>query len=604
MYDSSGKGPLTHSGTVAILGGLVSPKRRKRPSGRWAARRRSSCLLRGLSLKRFPVLALAGSVLAAAALVTAAVPDPVRLDSGALSGTTGASGDVRIFRGVPYAAPPVGALRWKAPQPVAKWEGVRAADKYGARCMQGGPGGAGRGAGGGGRRGAAPGDAPAAPVAPGREGAPAGRQGGGQAPPPGFGVPQPTGEDCLFLNVWTPARAASDRLPVMVWIHGAGLTGGSGSEPRYDGEQLSKKGAVVITINYRLGPFGWLAHPELTKESGQKASGNYGLMDAIAALQWVQKNAAAFGGDPRRVTIFGESAGAFLVSGLVGSPASKGLFHRAIAESGGWMGMGMGNMGTLAAAEEAGAKAVTAMGVTTLADLRAKPAEDIQRDLRGAGLIVDGKYIPEDLSATFARGKQMDVDLMVGSNKDEGTFFGRQTATAAQFATQSQARFKDLGDQFLKLYPAASDAEAVASSLASFSDEANWHSRIWAEAHAKIRKKAYLYYFTRVPPTAPGAPSRGSTHTAEIAYVFQQAGSGQYATDVDRKLQDAMATYWVNFAATGDPNGNGLPAWPAVKDRNSGRAMVLGDTIAAEPSFDAARIALFDQAYAKLRAGN
>jgi len=210
-------------------------------------------------MKRLPLLAVSGFVLAITAIVTAAVPDPVRLDSGMISGTTGASGDVRIFRGVPYAAPPLGALRWKAPQPVAKWDGVRAANEYGARCMQGGAGGgagragvgAGAGARGGGRRGAVPGEQPAAA---GREGA-AARQGGGQAPP-GIGAQQPMSEDCLFLNVWTPARSAADRLPVMVWIHGAGLTGGSGSEPRYDGEELAKRGAVVITINYRLGPFG------------------------------------------------------------------------------------------------------------------------------------------------------------------------------------------------------------------------------------------------------------------------------------------------------------------------------------------------------------
>jgi len=557
-------------------------------------------------MKRLALLAISGSVLAVAAVVTAAGPEPVRLESGMVSGTIGSSGDVRIFRGVPYAAPPVGAWRWKAPQPVAKWEGVRAATEYGARCMQGGGGGgaarggAGGRQGGGGRRGAAPGDQPAAA---GREGARAGRQ-GGQAAPAGIGAQQPTSEDCLFLNVWAPARAASERLPVMVWIHGAGLTGGSGSEPRYNGEELSKKGAVVITINYRLGPFGWLAHPELSRESGQRGSGNYGMMDSIAALQWVQRNAAAFGGDPRRVTIFGESAGAFLIAGLVGSPEAKGLFERAIAESGAWMGMGMGAMRTLAQAEEAGAKAVTAMNVSSIADLRTKPAEDIQRDLRGAGLIVDGKYVPEDLSVTFARGKQNAVDLLVGSNKDEGTFFGRQTATAEQFTTQAKQRFGELGDAFLKLYPAGSDTEAAASSLASFRDEANWHMRIWAEAQARIRKKAYLYFFTREPPLAPGAPSRGATHTAEIAYVFRQAGATPQATDVDRKLEDAMAAYWVNFAATGDPNGKGLPAWPMVKDRNSGRAMVLGDKIEAEPSLDTARLSIYDQAYARLRAGN
>jgi para-nitrobenzyl esterase len=247
---------------------------------------------------------------------------------------------------------------------------------------------------------------------------------------------------------------------------------------------------------------------------------------------------------------------------------------------------------------------VAAMNVSSIAELRTKPADDIQRDLRGSGLIIDGKYIPEDLSVTFARGKQNPIDMMMGSNKDEGTFFGRQTTTVEQFTAQSKQRFGDLGDAFLRLYPAGSDAEAVASSLASFRDEANWHMRIWAEAQAKIRKKAYLYFFIREPPTAPGAPSRGATHTAEIAYVFHLAGSTAQATDVDRKLEDAMASYWVNFAATGDPNGRALPAWPMVKDRTSGRAMVLGEKIEAEPSLDAARLAIYDQAYARLRAGN
>jgi para-nitrobenzyl esterase len=533
-------------------------------------------------MNRLSPLVIAGSVLALTAVAPAAIPDPVRLESGSISGTTGSSGEIRIFRGVPYAAAPVGPLRWKAPRPLAHWDGVRKADEYGARCMQGG--GAGRG--GAGRSGAA------------------GRPGGGQAPA-GIGAPQATSEDCLFVNVWTPARSAAERLPVMVWIHGAGLTGGSGSEPRYDGEELSKKGAVVITINYRLGPFGWLAHPELAKESGHNVSGNYGMMDALAALQWVQKNAAAFGGDARRVTIFGESAGAFLVSGLVGSPEAKGLFQRAIAESGAWMGMGMGAMRTLAQAEEAGAKAVTAMGVSSLADLRTRPADEIQTDLRGAGLIIDGKYLPEDLSATFAHGRQNEVDLMVGSNKDEGTFFARAGVNAEQFTTQSRQRFAELGDSFLKLYPAGSDSEASASALASFRDETSWHMRIWAEAQAKLRKpKAYLYYFTREPPAAPGVPTRGATHTAEIAYVFRHAGSTPQATDVDRKLEDAMAAYWVNFAATGDPNGAGLPVWPAVHDRNSGRAMVLGEKIEVESVPDTAKLAVYDSAYARLRSSN
>src|SRR5579862_4083410 len=247
-----------------------------------------------------------------ATVLCAAIPDPVRLDSGSVSGISTSDAVVRMFKGIPYAAPPVGDLRWKAPQPPAKWDGVRKAETFSSTCSAGGGGG--RGGRGGGGKGAPPNPngAPAAPKA-----APAGGP----------------SEDCLYVNVWTPDKAASDRLPVIVWNYGGGFTGGSGSEGRYDGEALARKGAVVVTYNYRLGLFGFFAHPDLTKESGHNASGNYALMDLAATLRWVQKNIAAFGGDPRRVTIAGESAGATLVSVMVGSPEGKGLFQRAIAQS-------------------------------------------------------------------------------------------------------------------------------------------------------------------------------------------------------------------------------------------------------------------------------
>src|SRR3989442_14971702 len=282
-------------------------------------------------MKRLSLIAV-GVLVTASAMMSAAMPDTVRTDAGMVSGAAGATAaDVRVFKGIPYAAPPVGELRWKPPQPAAHWDGVRKAEQFGARCMQGGFGGGGRQ--GGGRQGGAPAvlGTPPAPgaAAPGRQGAAPG--------PQGPGVPQPpTNEDCLFINVWTPAGAPSDRRPVMVFSYGGGFTGGAGSEPRYDGEALARHGAVVVTYNYRLGAFGWFAHPGLTKESGHTASGNYGLMDAVAALKWVQKNIAAFGGDPRNVTIFGESAGAFSVASMVGSPEAKGLFRHAIAESGAW----------------------------------------------------------------------------------------------------------------------------------------------------------------------------------------------------------------------------------------------------------------------------
>src|SRR5215469_7721402 len=245
--------------------------------------------------------------LAVGTLARAAGDVPVvHLDSGIISGITGSTPDVRVYKGIPFAAPPVGHLRWRAPQPVARWDGVRKAEKFSPTCMQNANG----------------------PTA------------------------QPTSEDCLYLNVWTSAKSATERRPVMVWIYGGGFTGGSGSVPGYDGDALSQKGVVVVTFNYRLGPFGFLAHPELTKESDRRASGNYGLMDQVAALEWVQHNIAAFGGDPKKVTIFGESAGSLSVAYLQTSPLSKGLFVRAIGESGAWMGLGISSMRTLADAEK------------------------------------------------------------------------------------------------------------------------------------------------------------------------------------------------------------------------------------------------------------
>ena len=542
-------------------------------------------------MKRLLILATVGTFMGVAAAASAAISDPVRTEQGLLSGTTATAGDVRIYRGVPFAAPPVGALRWKAPQAPLGWEGVRRADEFGARCMQGGLGGGGRRGGGAGREGG------------GRQGG--ARQGGqGQGPQAAAAPPAlpPVSEDCLFLNVWTSAASAAARLPVLVFVHGAGLTGGSGAEARYDGEALARKGAVVVTINYRLGPFGWLAHPDLTRESGRNASGNYGLMDAVASLEWVRANIASFGGDTQRVMVFGESAGAFQVAALVASPEARGLFQRAIAESGAWMGISMGRMTTRAEAEEASVKMASAMGAASIAELRSKSADEIQQGLRGSGMIVDGAYLPGQPSDIYLQGRQNAVDLLVGSNKDEATFFARPNNTAERWAADARTRFGDLADQYLTLYPAATDEQAQASYLEAFSDEMYWHMRIWAEAHAKLGKKAYLYYFTRVPPSAPQQPSRGATHTAELAYVFNVPNPGRPWEDTDKRLADQMTTYWVNFAAKGDPNGAGLPNWPAVRDRATGRGLILGDTIATEPAPNAAKLSFFDAAFARLQA--
>ena len=499
----------------------------------------------------------------AASGAAAAIPAEVAIDAGTVAGTMGATPEIRVFRGIPYAAPPVGANRWRPPQPTLSWSGVRPAAEYSARCTQGAPAG------------------PNAAAAP------------------------PTSEDCLYLNVWTTADAATDRRPVMVWLYGGGFFGGAGSELRYAGDGLALKGAVVVTLNYRLGALGFLAHPELSAESQPKVSGNYGMLDAVAALQWVQRNIAAFGGDPDNVTVFGESAGANLTAALVASPAAKGLFHRAIAQSGGFMGLAMARTGTLARAEEAGAKALAEAGLASIADARSRPAPEVFAALRGGNLVVDGYLIPADLSLTFANGRQHAVDLLIGSNKDEGTFFQRPGLNVEQFTAQARQRFGVLADGFLKMYPAGDDAQAVQSYLASFSDEAAWAMRKFAQLQAKRGGNAYVYYFTRVPPSPPDRPSRGATHVAEIPYMFDNLAAGVAWTDVDRRLADTMASYWVNFARSGDPNGPGLPQWPAYGDAATGRAQVLGDTVATETGSVPATATLdfFDSAYQQLLKG-
>jgi len=539
-------------------------------------------------MNRIAMIAIAAAVVLTTTYVMAMVPEQVKIDSGTIAGTVSGQPTVRVFKGIPFAAPPLGENRWKAPQPVAKWDGVRKADAFGAPCAAGAPA-AGRG-GGGGRGAAAPGAAPQAPAAPPREPARA--------------------EDCLYLNVWTSANSPNDKRPVMVWIYGGGFTGGSGGLAWYDGENLASKGPVIVTLNYRLGSLGFFAHPELAKESGHNASGNYGMMDAIAALQWVKKNISAFGGDPNNVTIAGESAGAIMVGALLGSPQAKGLYHRAIAESGGWMGLTMGRMASGQAAQANGAKTMEALGVKTIAELRAKPMNELT-GLSAGGLIVDGYVIPEDVSLTFMNGKQHAVDVLTGSNKDEANFGvcpgaggrgGGPALTADAFKTNAQRKFGEAADDYAKLYPVTSDAEAPSAAHIACADEINWNMRQWAVAQSKAGKKAYTYFFTRIP-TLNGAPSpQGATHTAEISYAWNnpKGQATQTWNDVDTKLADTMSSYWVNFITKGDPNGNGLPKWPEYKDLTNGRVMVLGDTVQVEPAAPTTKLSFFQAAYQRL----
>jgi para-nitrobenzyl esterase len=554
-----------------------------------------------MDMKRL-FLPVAVIVIAASTGTSALIPEEVRIDTGLVAGALSGTPAVRVFKGIPFAAPPLGENRWRPPRPAAKWEGVFEADAFGPSCTPGGGGGRGRGGAPG--RGAAPGAPGVAPQAP---------QAAQPAPPP---RQPPASEDCLTVNVWTSANRVGDRRPVMVWIYGGGFTGGSGGLQWYDGEALAAKGPVIVTFNYRLGALGFLAHPELARESGRNASGNYGMMDAIAVLQWVKRNISAFGGDPNNVTIFGESAGAIMIGALVGSPAAKGLFHRAIAESGAWMGLQMARMTPPERALGAGAKALEAAGIKTVAELRAKPLAELP-PLGGAGLVIDGYLIPEDLSLAFAGGRQNAVDVLAGSNKDENTFLGgggrgrggpgagaapAPGSVVEGYVAQTKTRYGELADAYLKLYPASSDADVAAASAQAQNDEINWNMRQFAAAQSRKGKKGFAYFFTRVPLRNGQPQPNGATHTAEISYVFNHPFSNGPLEwdDVDRKLADTMSSYWVNFATRGDPNGAGLPAWPQYKDMASGRVMVLGDTVQVEAVAPAAKLSFFDAAYARM----
>src|SRR5579883_448639 len=492
----------------------------------------------------------------------AAISDPVKTSNGQVSGVAATDPAVRVYKGVPFAAPPVGELRWRAPKPAANWSGVRAADKFGPLCMQRRPGAAANGA------------------------------------------DSPMSEDCLYLNIYTAANSAKDKRPVMVWIHGGALTSGAGS--LYDGEALAKKGVVLVTTNYRLGVFGFFAHPELTKESDTNSSGNYGLLDQVAALEWVQKNIAAFGGDPKRVTIFGESAGSWSVNYLTATPLARGLFQRAIGESGGEFAPAR----KLTDMEQAGVKFGQAAGAASLAALRGKSAEDLMKTQFQTAANVDGWFLPDDVYTIYAKGKQSDVPTIIGSNNDEGTMFTPPTTTAATFRQQTERRFGKDADSFLKLYPFNSDQEAWEAAAESMRDQIfGWEMRTWAREQSKTGKsKVYVYYFSRVPP----GPSRvkGAYHGSEIPYVFDNLIVAPFAvgpseqprpwTDIDHKLADTMSSYWVNLATTGDPNGRGLPKWPAYKAKDD-QAMGFGDKIEPMPVPHKAALDFLDEYFERQR---
>ncbi len=493
---------------------------------------------------------------------------------------------ITAFKGIPIAAPPVGALRWKAPQPVQSWTGIRAATSFAASCMQ-------------------------------------------QIDPivKALGAPEAISEDCLYLNVWTPAKAASERLPVMVWIYGGAFTSGMTSMPAYDGGPLAEKGVVLVSISYRVGPFGFLAHPELSKESPATAlgvrgsgSGNYGLLDQIAALRWVKDNIARFGGDPNRVTIFGESAGGMSVSMLAASPAAKGLFNRAISQSGGHFGpprvaggIGGATSPPLRVAEGIGQTFLNRAGAAGVGAARQLPAEKI-RAAAGPGSegtfwpVFDGDVLPGDQYLLYQTKRFNDTPVLIGSNSDEGVTFSPGTATSSALEALLRTAFGLHAEPLLAVYPHATDREATQSTRNVLRDTTfGWPAWAWALLQSKHGSgKAYVYYFDHRTPLSPN----GAGHAAEIPYVFRTLGrfSGPAALIAaprpeDRAMSELMSSYWVNFAKTGDPNGPGLPQWPAFAE-SAQTVMHFDGKSSARPAPNMTEIKAMDDYFAWRRNGS
>jgi para-nitrobenzyl esterase len=476
---------------------------------------------------------------------------PVKVKEGVVQGTS--EGGLTIYKGIPFATPPVGELRWRAPQPAAKWEGVRQADKFAPAPMQGGN-----------------------PVS-------------GKS------------EDCLYLNVWTPAKSPTDKVPVLVWIYGGGFNFGGTAEPTYNGEKLAKKGVVLVSIAYRVGQLGFLAHPELSAENPNHVSGNYGLLDMIAGLKWIKENIAAFGGDPNKVTIFGESAGGIAVSMLCASPLAKGLFHGAISQSGGSFGPARTttfpgeNMKSLPYAEAAGAAYVKGAGFSSIADLRKVDADKLP-PVRGlAWPIIDGRVIPGDQYKLYEEGKYNNVPILVGYNSDEGASFS-PPKTPEDYVAAVKGRYGKFADDLIKAYPAGTGNVAKTARDLSRDAAFGWHTWSWARLQSKNQSKVFYYYFDQHLSYPEGSPlaGYGSPHGQEVAYVFGTLNaSSPQTTKTDLDISDAMSTYWTNFAKYGDPNGAGEPKWHAFNNSNP-VVMYFSQTVHTGPVPGAASLKVLD----------
>jgi para-nitrobenzyl esterase len=511
----------------------------------------------------------------------------VSVTGGRVDGVT--ADGVTSFKGIPFAAAPVGQLRWRAPQPVNQWTGIKAADHFAPGCIQ---------------------KPDIAKI---------------------FGAPPAVSEDCLYLNVWTPARSASGKLPVMVWIYGGGFTTGQTSAPVYDGGHLAHRGVVLVSIAYRLGAFGFLADPDLSREPGG-GSGNYGILDMIQGLKWVKANIRKFGGDPTNVTIFGESAGGFAVSMLAASPAAHGLFQRAISESGsnfspvrssplgtsadhsqeigGLIDREGGEIiETLASGEAYGAHFLEKLGANNIGQARELPPAMIQKAAESEPAfafvpVVDGRVLPGDEYMLYARRRFNDTPILIGTNADEGILFVQPGITAETFEADVRSDYGQYADAIIALYPHATDAQAEQAARDLLRDTVfGWGTWSWAESQMRYgRNKAYLYYFDHRSAQAALGPS----HAAEIGYVFgnlnscKQCGSLGLSgppAPAELALTELIQRYWVNFAKTGDPNGPGLPVWPELRSTTQ-EAMFLDAHPGAHPVPNLRQIKVLDAYFA------
>lgn len=493
-----------------------------------------------IRVKRQPKILLP-VLLVSLCLSTFASSQVIETTAGLVQGTE--DGALAIYKGIPFASPPLGDLRWRDPEPSTPWSGIRSADKFSPVCPQ---------------LGSYPKDAPA----------------------------EATSEDCLYLNIWKPLVTTEEKLPVMLWIHGGSLRNGSASIPLYAGDQLARHGVIVVTANYRLGVLGFLAHPDLTKESRNQSSGNYGLMDQIAALTWIQQNISAFGGDPGNVTVFGQSSGAISISALIASALAKGLFHRAIGQSGGlFEPIELMNNLKLEGAELAGQRFMERADTSSLEELRSKPFSELLSVPFSPNLIVDGHVLSQTPYDAYRQNQHNRIPVLIGYTANEGQeFISGRTITTMNFADELERHFPPLLVRLTAPKPGATDQEALSAALA-YERDVRFGWSMWAWARIASREHdagAWFYQFTQPTPYPADSPEAGwgAAHGSDMAYVFGHLDQYPWAwTPEDLILSSTMSSYWTNFARSGDPNGQGLPEWPEFSSDNP-ITMRLGEEVA------------------------